>query len=578
VFDAARHTVVDTLALDSSEASPRSFAAMALSPDGARLYLPDPTGTILVVNTATHALLDPIADDPEPQEIVLSPDGRSAYVTHRHSEREDGLGTLSGIDLNTGKVVARTLDRAPGRIALAADGGRLLIANPQACSVSVVDFVFGLTVYTIPLEEGPRAVALAARPSMPTATAVPTRSPTPSAPPDMTRACAYVSDLSNHVSIIDVASQSVIGAVSGIEQPTRLAVAPDGTNVYTTGTANGGATGVVTVINTRTSSVSGTVIVGGIPFPISLNGDGTRAYVGPFDSACYSLVGIDTLTGALDQRLPCDSCVQPTDASPRIVDLAVAPDSARAYVQRYAGPEGSLSAIDPTSGSTVHTVPFSQTPGRLAISPDGRVLYSALRGGGTATLAVVDALAGRITDAIVLGSDDGSAAAWAVASRPDGRMVYVGHYELNQTVNHVAVIDTTNKALVTDIPIDAPAEAIAFTPDSAFAYVVIGSTVVIIDTTTATAVKTLSLPGTGQDVAIGAIPFGCVVPRESGCVGDCASSGAVEISDVLLGVNIALGRASVEQCMAIDANGDGSVTIDELLKAITNALNGCPRA
>ena len=42
-----------------------------------------------------------------------------------------------------------------------------------------------------------------------------------------------------------------------------------------------------------------------------------------------------------------------------------------------------------------------------------------------------------------------------------------------------------------------------------------------------------------------------------------------------IGVNVALGIASVEQCPAIDVNGDGEVTIDELISAVGQALQGC---
>jgi hypothetical protein len=44
----------------------------------------------------------------------------------------------------------------------------------------------------------------------------------------------------------------------------------------------------------------------------------------------------------------------------------------------------------------------------------------------------------------------------------------------------------------------------------------------------------------------------------------------------LLAANIALGKQSVSACLAADANHDGNITIDEILTAINNALNGCP--
>jgi hypothetical protein len=42
-------------------------------------------------------------------------------------------------------------------------------------------------------------------------------------------------------------------------------------------------------------------------------------------------------------------------------------------------------------------------------------------------------------------------------------------------------------------------------------------------------------------------------------------------------VNIALGADGADACAAMDPDGSGSVTVDELLRAIDAALNGCRR-
>jgi hypothetical protein len=44
---------------------------------------------------------------------------------------------------------------------------------------------------------------------------------------------------------------------------------------------------------------------------------------------------------------------------------------------------------------------------------------------------------------------------------------------------------------------------------------------------------------------------------------------------VVTGVAIALGTQPVDACRAFDRNGDGAVTIDELLRAVRTALDGC---
>jgi hypothetical protein len=40
-------------------------------------------------------------------------------------------------------------------------------------------------------------------------------------------------------------------------------------------------------------------------------------------------------------------------------------------------------------------------------------------------------------------------------------------------------------------------------------------------------------------------------------------------------VNIALGSGSVTECAAGDLDGDQQITVDEILTAVSNALNGC---
>jgi hypothetical protein len=59
------------------------------------------------------------------------------------------------------------------------------------------------------------------------------------------------------------------------------------------------------------------------------------------------------------------------------------------------------------------------------------------------------------------------------------------------------------------------------------------------------------------------------------CVGDCSQDLIVTVDELIIGVNIALGSAQIEDCAAFDATGEGQVTIDEILAAVNNALYGC---
>jgi hypothetical protein len=59
------------------------------------------------------------------------------------------------------------------------------------------------------------------------------------------------------------------------------------------------------------------------------------------------------------------------------------------------------------------------------------------------------------------------------------------------------------------------------------------------------------------------------------CPGDCNGDGAVSINELLLAVNIALGNVAPATCPAADRNNDGVVMVNELILAVSQALDGC---
>jgi hypothetical protein len=61
----------------------------------------------------------------------------------------------------------------------------------------------------------------------------------------------------------------------------------------------------------------------------------------------------------------------------------------------------------------------------------------------------------------------------------------------------------------------------------------------------------------------------------SSCVGDCDGDGSVTVNELIRGVNIALGNATIDDCPSFDATADGSVSISELVQGVNAALNGC---
>ena len=60
-----------------------------------------------------------------------------------------------------------------------------------------------------------------------------------------------------------------------------------------------------------------------------------------------------------------------------------------------------------------------------------------------------------------------------------------------------------------------------------------------------------------------------------GCAGDCNGDGTITIDELVRGVGIALGSSATSACAALDDDGDGTVAINELIPAVNAALDGC---
>ena len=59
------------------------------------------------------------------------------------------------------------------------------------------------------------------------------------------------------------------------------------------------------------------------------------------------------------------------------------------------------------------------------------------------------------------------------------------------------------------------------------------------------------------------------------CAGDCDGDGRVSVDELVTGVNIALAATPLDACPLFDDNEDARLTVDELVTAVNNALSGC---
>lgn len=59
------------------------------------------------------------------------------------------------------------------------------------------------------------------------------------------------------------------------------------------------------------------------------------------------------------------------------------------------------------------------------------------------------------------------------------------------------------------------------------------------------------------------------------CVGDCNGDGSVTVDEILLGISIALGLRDIEDCPAFDRDGAGVVVVSDIVAAVNASLVGC---
>jgi hypothetical protein len=67
----------------------------------------------------------------------------------------------------------------------------------------------------------------------------------------------------------------------------------------------------------------------------------------------------------------------------------------------------------------------------------------------------------------------------------------------------------------------------------------------------------------------------CLDGEPDPCLGDCNGQNGVTVDEIVLVLQIALGRAPVDTCLSADASGDGSITVDEIIGTVDSALDGC---
>jgi len=312
----------------------------------------------------------------DPAGIAITPDGRFAYVANNNDNSIPGEHTVSVIKLDTNTVIGTITDASfnqPYTITINADGTLAYVTNSNGTTISIIDIATNTVIGTITGFDGPSGMVIT---------------------PDGTT--AYVNNYGSPagvgsgnattVRVVDLTTNMIVGAAITVDlAPASLAITPDGKFVYTINYVDGNpGTGTMSIIDTSTNMVVGTIPGFSGPFSIAITPNGKYAYVTNFGSNNFTPVGksvsvVNLTTNKVEKYIPLGT--QPSG-------LALTPDGRFAYASNYntlyLGPnftdltpfQGTVNIIDTCTNEVLCPVIIvGASPANIAISPDGIHAY-----------------------------------------------------------------------------------------------------------------------------------------------------------------------------------------------------------
>jgi YVTN family beta-propeller protein len=222
------------------------------------------------------------------------------------------------------------------------------------------------------------------------------------------------------------------------------------------------------------------------------------------------------------------------------------PAKAEPFVYVANSGSDSVSVIDTSTNTVVAAISVGTYPFGVAITPDGAFAY-------VTNLLTHEVSVIRTSDNTVVATIPVGDRPWDIAITPDGDLAYVTHQL--QTPENVSVIDTSTNTVVATLTLGLGfARGVAFTPDSALAYVGIALPyeVWVINTSTSTVAAVVSGLGS-QSSAVAITPDGAkaYVTKVSSAIVDTVS--VIDTSTNTIEATVPVG--SVPHGVAITPDG-----------------------
>ena len=286
---------------------------VAITPDGATVYVANDNGTVTPISTATDTAGAPISVGNQTHGVAVAPDGKTVYAANL------GNDTVTPISTATNTAGAPiSVGSSPDGVAITPDGRTVYVANSGGTTVTPISTATNTAGAPIPA--GPNPIAVAITPDGST---------------------VYVADYGGTtVTPISTATNKEGAPITVGSTPEGIAVTPDGRTVYV---ANFGSDSV-TPISTATNTAGPPIPVGTNPTGVAITPDGKTAYVANTNASPGSLTPISTAT---------NTPAAPIQVGDRPAALAITPDQApSAAVSVVAGLAGQPSSFDGSASSS----------------------------------------------------------------------------------------------------------------------------------------------------------------------------------------------------------------------------------
>ena len=311
-----------------------------------------------------------------PDEVVIRPDNRFAYVANSNDYCIPSRYSVSVINLANNLVETTILDASfnqPYRIAINAAGTKAYVANSNACTISIIDIATNTVSGTISGFDGPSGIVIT---------------------PDGNFAyvnnygapCGVCSGNGTTVSVVNLNTNSIIDTITVGLAPAGLAITPDGAFVYVINYTDG-ETGMGTISIIRTSDntvIAPTIMRCSRPFAIAITPNGKFAYITNFGSNNFEPYG--TTVSAVD--LNTNTITATIELAIQPAGIAISLDSRYVYATNYnclyagsmftdltAG-QGTVNIIDVATNTVMPpTIAVNQGPSSVALTANGEFAY-----------------------------------------------------------------------------------------------------------------------------------------------------------------------------------------------------------